>query len=156
MFEELIDDHEMDLYDFGEPDEVEDLYDFDEPDEMEDLYDFDEPDEEEDQYNVDSPPNEAVEVVRPSLHVRKVDESQGGKKRHLTTHSHDSAELERREKRLRTIFLQAAKYGYRELLEKALPVLRRMYETHPKKTGRLLDFHGDRVSVQRDALHEIT
>ena len=86
--------------------------------------------------------------ARPLLHAREEDKSLRALKKHLRTHPHDAAELERREGRLRTIVLQAAEHGFQEALKKALPVLRRMYETHPLRTDRVFDFHDDRVSLQ--------
>ena len=71
--------------------------------------------------------------------------------KYLRAHQHDAEELERKEKQLRKIVLQAAKHGYLETLQKALPVLRKMLEIHPswrilQQTDRPLDFHDDRVS----------
>lgn len=147
MFGDVLDDY---MYDEPSDEEVEmDLYDFDLPDDEVDQYDFDQP---------DSPPDETVgpdesiasplEEARPTLHAGKEGESLDAPKTYLPTHSYAAAELRRKKKRLRSIFLRAAKYGLRELLEKAFPVLRRMYETRPKETDRLLDFHDDQVSLQ--------
>ena len=143
-------DDECDVWD----DMADDMFDEPSDEEADNIYDLhDFSDDEADQYDFDQPLDEAVDELiasppeedRPKQHVRKEDESL---KRNLPAHSHDAAELERREERLRTIFLKAAKYGLPELLEKALPVLRRMYDTRPKQTDRFLDFHDNRVSLQ--------
>lgn len=76
---------------------------------------------------------------------RKEDESLRALKRHLHTHPIYAEKLERKERRLREIVLQAAEYGLREMLEKALPVLRRVYDTHSLQTGGLLDFYDEWV-----------